>query len=201
MLMVFHVEYFMPLLSGSSKRVIGKNIGIEISAGKPAAQAAAIAYSKAGKSNKDEDLGDLENNSTVPEVVPIESSKNYDENGWPEIKGNPISKVGVFPYSGSQIGHPDLEPDKIYMVYRPESELADEGTINSFKLLPFTDEHAMLGSEDDGLTPAEKKGVHGTIGQDVYFEDGYLKANLKIFSEKVNELIKSGKKELSIGYR
>ena len=129
------------------------------------------------------------------------SAKSYDDNDWPEIKGNPISKIGVFPYSGAQIGHPDLNAEQIYMVYRPESELSEEGTINSFRLLPFTDEHAMLGSEGEGLTPAEKKGVHGVIGQDVYFEDGYLKANLKIFSEKVNELIKNGKKELSIGYR
>ena len=129
-----------------------------------------------------------------------ETSREYDINGWAEIKGNPISKVGVFPYSGGQIS-PDLEPDKIYQVYRPEEELADPETIESFKLIPWTDEHAMLGSEDDGLTGAERKGVHGVIGEDVYYEDGYLKGNLKIFSNKLAELIDSGKKELSIGYR
>jgi hypothetical protein len=40
----------MPLKKGSSKKVIGENIGIEIKAGKPKAQAAAIAYNVAGKS-------------------------------------------------------------------------------------------------------------------------------------------------------
>ncbi len=42
----------MPLAKGSSKKVIGKNIGTEIKAGKPRAQAIAIAFSKAGKSKK-----------------------------------------------------------------------------------------------------------------------------------------------------
>lgn len=191
----------MPLTSGSTQRAISSNISELYHSGYPERQSIAIAMKKAGKSNRDEDLGDIPSNSTVPEAIPIQSVKKYDDNGWPEIKGNPISKVGVFPYSGAQIGHPDLNPEDIYMVYRPDTELSSEDTINSFKLLPFTDEHAMLGSEDDGLMPAEKKGIHGIIGENVYFEDGYLKANLKIFSEEVNDLIKNGKKELSIGYR
>jgi hypothetical protein len=43
----------MPLKKGSSKKTISKNIATEINAGKEPEQAAAIAYSKAGKSRKD----------------------------------------------------------------------------------------------------------------------------------------------------
>jgi hypothetical protein len=174
----------MPLKSGSSEKTISENIAELMSTGKyPQKQAEAIAYSQARKSGKDS-----------------ESHREIDLNGWPEIKDNPLSKIGVFPYSGAQI-HPDLEPDKIYNVYRPEEELSHPDTIESFKLLPFTDEHAMLGAEGAGLMPAEQKGVHGVIGEDVYYADGYLKGNLKIFSDKLSQLIDSGKKELSIGYR
>ena len=42
----------MPLKKGSSKKVISQNIATEIKAGKPRKQAIAIAYSKAGKSNR-----------------------------------------------------------------------------------------------------------------------------------------------------
>lgn len=42
----------MPLKKGKSKKVISKNIGELIGAGYPSKQAAAIAYSEAGKSNR-----------------------------------------------------------------------------------------------------------------------------------------------------
>lgn len=129
-----------------------------------------------------------------------ETARQLDINGWTEIKGNPLSKVGVFPYLGRQIpGAP--EPDKAYMVYRPEEELSDPACIESFKLIPWIDNHVMLGSEDDGLTPAERKGVQGVVGEDVSYSEGVLRANIKVFSQAMKRLIDSGKRELSCGYR
>lgn len=131
------------------------------------------------------------------------TARKYDINGWPEIKGNPISKVGVFPYLGSTIdrdGAMGLDPDKIYNVYRSEEELSSDECIESFKLLPWINEHEMLGVE---MTPAEKKGVEGVIGEDVYFDDSdqTLKGNIKVFSENLKSSIDLGKEELSLGYR
>jgi len=133
------------------------------------------------------------------------SARIEDVNGWPEIKDNPISKVGIFDYHGSQLpGAPD--PNAMYRVYRPAEELADPETIESFKLIPWIDNHVMLGSEDDGLTRPEEKGVQGVIGQEVRFdpdafEDGGLLGNLKLFSSAMADSINAGKKELSAGYR
>ena len=126
--------------------------------------------------------------------------RDLDINGWFEVKDNPLSKVGVYPYRGSQLkGAPD--PNKIYNVLRPASELSSEDTINSFKLLPWINDHVMLGPESQGLTPAERKGVSGVIGQDVYFKDGTLYGNIKVFSQAMADAIRNGKEQLSCGYR
>lgn len=133
-------------------------------------------------------------------VMP-ESARLYDHNGFIKIIDNPLSKVGIFPYSGRSIGAPD--PDRVYMVYRPEEELSDPNCIESFKLTPWLDEHEMVG-EAGGFTPVEEKIVKGVIGERVYFdsESRMLKGDIKLFSDRLADEIDSGiKKELSAGYR
>tara|TARA_R110000851_G_scaffold162557_2_gene306417 strand:+ start:869 stop:2107 length:1239 start_codon:yes stop_codon:yes gene_type:complete len=134
------------------------------------------------------------------------SERKIDINGWPEIKGNPISKVGVFPYLGKSIDHDGalgLDPEEIYQVLRSKEELSSQECIDSFKLLPWVDDHTMLGDESEGMTPAEQKGIEGVIGEDVYFDDAdnTLKGNLKLFSNNLLGIVDEGKKELSLGYR
>jgi len=125
------------------------------------------------------------------------SARNYDINGWFEVADNPISREGVFPYSSAQIGGPEL--GKIYQVYRPATELNAADTLASFRLLPLIDDHTMLG--EDGA-PAENVGVEGVIGEQIRVTaDGVMLANLKIFSNTLAEKIKSGKTQLSCGYR
>ncbi|MCT8721012.1 DUF2213 domain-containing protein [Glaesserella parasuis] len=134
-----------------------------------------------------------------------QDKKEVDTNGWFEVKDNPLSKEGVFLYRGNQIILPDgsraSETDDLIPVYRPADELSNPEAIDSFKLVPWVDEHTMLGSEELGLTPAERKGVSGVVGEDVYFKDGVLYGNIKAFSENLARKIENGKKELSLGYR
>lgn len=136
------------------------------------------------------------------------TARRFDINGWFEVDRNPLSKAGVFPYLGRQIGagtktFPTGDPNKIYWVLRPPEELASPETVASFRLLPFVDEHSMLGAEEDKLKPAEDKGVHGVIGERTYYdaEDDTLYGNLKVWSEKLKADIDAGKKEISCGYR
>lgn len=174
----------MPLTQGSSRADIEHNIRVEIAAGKDPKQAEAIAYHEAGKDSV--------------------SAQEIDHNGYIEIKGNPLSKVGVFPYSGRQIdpkGTMGLDHDKIYSVFRPPEELMDEECIQSFRLLPLIDDHAALSMYGEpGTMAPEEKGVHGTTGEEVFYDAPYLKSTLRIFSAHVADQIKNSKKDLSIGY-
>ena len=120
-----------------------------------------------------------------------------DENGYITIPKNPISKSGIFQYLGKSIS-PELEPDKIYNVWRPEEELNNADTIESFRLTPWIPEHVMLG---EGFTPAEVVGVQGVTGETVEFVGDILYSNLKLFGEDLKKLIKAGLKELSCGFR
>ena len=133
----------MPLNKSTSEEAFKSNVAELIKAGHDPKQAEAIAY----KIKRGEDCG-------------MDSARKADANGWLEIKDNPISRVGVFPYLGKQID-PSLEPDKIYQVYRPAEELSNPETIESFKLLPWVDLHPskLLGAKDAGRTPAENKGI------------------------------------------
>lgn len=118
-----------------------------------------------------------------------------DGNGWLSVSGNPITKAGVFPYLGHEIGAP--EPSRVYRVYRPVEELSKPEVLDSFKLIPFVDEHAPLGAK--GI-PAEQKGIQGCIGEQVYWDAPYIRGNLRVLSNAALASIKSGKIELSPGY-
>ena len=125
-----------------------------------------------------------------------QSKRTVDWNGFMEVRDNPISKSGVYPYLGSEIPGAD-DPDRIYQVYRPSEELSRQETIDSFKLMPFIDEHEILGKS--GM-PAERKGMQGTLGEQIYFDEPYLRGNIKIHSSAAQSLIKAGKVELSPCY-
>ena len=122
--------------------------------------------------------------------------KTVDRNTFWSIEKNPLSKEGVYMYSGRMIGLPGLEPDKLYPVYRPASEL--ERAAESFEDIPFFEDHEMVG--ENTHTKYDDKPAQGVVGR-TFFDGGMLKGNLKIFSEKLKDAIKRGKKELSLGYR
>ena len=123
-------------------------------------------------------------------------SKIIDVNGFWLIERNPISKEGVFPYLGKTIS-PQLEPNKVYNVYRPFNEISKEDTLKSFDGVPFINGHEMIG---ENFTPYDKRHADGIL-MNVEADNGMLFGDLKIFSEDMKSKIKAGKKELSLGYK
>ena len=128
-------------------------------------------------------------------------SKKIDINGFWEIKNNPLTKEGVFMYLGKQIDPKGdkwgLDPDRIYHVYRPKSEIEKDETLKSFEGVPFIDEHEMLG---EGCTPTDYKNIAGTI-HNIRMKGQMMVGDFKIFSDSIKEQISKGKKQLSLGYR
>lgn len=123
----------------------------------------------------------------------IKDKKELTLNGYLQCTDIAIHCMGVFPYLGSELG---LNNNDVYKVYRPASEL--EKAIDSYKLIPIIDEHEYLGT--DGMAP-EKKGIHGTTGEQIVFDGKYLRATLMIYSGQLQKLIERGKIELSPGYQ
>lgn len=122
-------------------------------------------------------------------------AKIVDDNGFWLIKNNPMTKAGVYPYLGRQIS-PELEPDKIYYVLRPEEEIDNPETVESFNAVPFIDNHEMLG---EGFTKYDKRPAGGVVFN-VKSTNGIMTGDFKIFSEQLKDEIANGKKELSLGY-
>lgn len=129
-------------------------------------------------------------------------AKEIDPNGYWYIKGNPLTKEGVFSYSGCQIdqtGKLGLEPDRLYNVYRPASELTSAETIKSFNGVPLINDHEMIG---DGCTDYDSRPAGGVLfNVDRGTDMAALFGDFKIYSESLKNEITNGKKELSLGYR
>jgi len=130
------------------------------------------------------------------------SARNFDTNGWYEIEANPLSKAGVFPYRGSDLGLVGEDADRIVNVLRSPNELSRQETLESFRLVPIIDEHEILGPREEGRTPPEEKGIEGITGEIIFFDeaDATIKGTIKIMSESLKRAIEQGKRELSCGY-
>lgn len=138
------------------------------------------------------------------------SARHIDENGFMLVRGCRISRAGVFEYSAKQVypaGHEKMgDPDRIIGVYRPESEIRDPDSINSFKSLPFINEHEMLAGDTASAkypedSAPEDYGIDGVLTDNVYFDesDGWLKGDVKVWAREAFGRIQDGKDDLSAG--
>ena len=128
--------------------------------------------------------------------------KKIDTAGMWTIKGNPITRAGVFLYSGKAIdatGSYGLDPQKLYPVLRPFNELLK--AVDSFNGKPLINNHEMIGTVEE-LTRPDEKNIGGTIFnvRPSADQEGLIIADMTIFSEEIQHLVEEGKCELSCGY-
>lgn len=125
-----------------------------------------------------------------------------DISGYWIFPDTPITREGVYPYKGKQIdsdGSMGLDPERKYPVYRPRSEISKPEVLDSFNGVFLTDEHEMLGAgeRDPGTKPIAGSVYNVHVDPN---DPGTILATLKVQSEKVKNLIQSGKRALSCGY-
>lgn len=129
--------------------------------------------------------------------------RHIDENGYLHVDKSPILKSGVLDYLGSEllpegedtVDGVKVDPDKIYKVFIPEEEIRKGA--DSFKLLPITNDHTWLGNDGEDAKDYQE----GTIGENVYVEDGMLYAPLVFTGDEIiKDITEEGKEELSSSY-
>ena len=131
------------------------------------------------------------------DTSPLETARTFDENGYLHVKTSNITKEQVVPYIGNTIpGWQELEldPKKIYQIYRPADEI--EKAADTFNGLPLSLDHWEM---DAANMPKDK--IIGSLGTDAAFDAPYLTNSLTVTDADAIERIKSGEfRDLSAGY-
>jgi uncharacterized protein len=129
-----------------------------------------------------------------------QTARQQDQNGFLHVRKCPISSFGIFQYSAAQVGL-DGDPNRIVNVFRPESAVSDHDLIASLQEVPLIDDHEMLSgfAGDETATAPEDYGIDGIL-YDVAYSTPWVNGDLKVFTRKMQALLNSGKKDLSLGY-
>lgn len=175
----------MPLMKGSSKETISKNIEELIKAGHSPDQAKAIAYREAG----------LAQDRCI--ALDKSSARSYDGNGNLIVDKTIITKAAVNPYYGREIPNHEqlgLDPNRVYNLLRDPEEL--KKGMKSFGGLPLMLKHIPVSADDP-----QKEYVVGSIGTDLSIDGEDVKTSIRVWDKEAINLIESGKlNELSSGY-
>lgn len=135
----------------------------------------------------------------APDFQKSLSKRHKDANRFLRVEMSPFTKEQVAPYHGEEIPGYErlgLDPQKIYYVYRPASELSKPETIASIKTIPIQLDHHI---ENPDKPPTDTR--IGATGEQAKWQAPYLCNSLAFWEERAISLIESGTmKELSLGY-
>ena len=128
-----------------------------------------------------------------------DTMRSQDDNNFLTVKEQVITSEGVFPYLGKEIPSYEalgLDPNKIYKLYRPASEI--KKGVKTFDNMPLLCDHTVVYYDEP---PTDK--FIGTLGNDVYFDDkdNKLKGTIAFWTKDAIDDLDDGKKGLSAAYR
>lgn len=102
-------------------------------------------------------------------------------------------RTGIQRYRGAELGKPDLE---FVDVYRPEAEVFNRKSLDTFSRLPVTNDHPTEMVNADNW----KQYAVGGTGDEVLRDGEYLRVGLRITDAEAIAAVRAGKRELSAGY-
>jgi hypothetical protein len=103
------------------------------------------------------------------------------------------ARIGTQDYLGFELDRPDLDT---VTVYRDESEVFRKASLQTFGLLPVTDDHPA-----DLVTADTARMVSvGTTNEEVLRDGEYLRIGIKLTDAATIRKVQDGKRELSVGY-
>lgn len=123
------------------------------------------------------------------DVGEIRGTTEFTDEGY--LKADAVvTRYGVFDYQ-----NPD---GTLRREYRPKEEVINDASLETMKMIPITNNHPeerLVNSEN-----AKKLSV-GYTGETISYDDCYVMARLIITDqETIDDIVKRGKKELSLGY-
>lgn len=110
-----------------------------------------------------------------------------------------FARVGVQYYMNFELGIYALKDKKSFDlvgVLRPESEVFNKDSMESFSLLPLTDGHPSVFLDSETV----KDYSVGTTGENVVRNGDFLNVRIKVTDKDIVDSIQSGKKQFSAGY-
>lgn len=103
-------------------------------------------------------------------------------------------RTGCQTYLGAEVGKPELST---VTVFRDEREVFSKDSLESFRLIPVTIDHP-----PGGVSAKNWRNVaRGTTGAEVLRDGEYLRLGLRVKDEAAVAEVRSGKCQLSAGYR
>lgn len=127
--------------------------------------------------------------------------KKTDKNGFLTYEDTVFFREGVFEYLGKEIDPGrkyGTDPERVYKVYRPKSEITKKEFVESLNQKPVVEDHTVIGN-GAGMTKPEDKNCGGVLSG-VKVVGNELHGRVDIWSTKLADAIRKGKRELSLCY-